>query len=103
MERDRASVAQAKNSLSSLINKVAYGKARIVLESHGKPKAALISTEDLEKLEQLDRGEKTLEGRFQILAQAQTLRQKICRRRGKPMSDSAKLLDRLREQRSGGL
>ena len=37
-----------ENTLSSLINKVAHGKARVVLESRGKPKAALISTEDLE-------------------------------------------------------
>jgi prevent-host-death family protein len=103
MERDRASVAQAKNTLSSLINRVAYGKTRIVLESRGRPKAALISAEDLEKLEQLEQGEKTPEARLRFLAQAQALRRKIHQRRGKTLADSARLLDRLREQRGRGL
>lgn len=103
MERERASVAHAKNTLSSLINKVAYGKTRILLESRGKPKAALISAEDLERLEQLERGKETPEARFHILAQAKALRRKIYRRRTKTLSDSAKLLDRLREQRDRGL
>jgi prevent-host-death family protein len=53
MGLEKASIAHAKNALSSLINKVAYGKTRILLESRGKPKAALISTEDLERLERL--------------------------------------------------
>lgn len=103
MDRERASVAQAKNAFFSLINKVAYGKTRVVLESRGKPKAALISAEDLEKLEQLEREEKNPEARFQILAQAQALRRKIYHRRRKTLSDSARLLDRLRQQRDRGL
>ena len=32
---EKASVAHAKNTLSSLINKVAYGKTRLVLELRG--------------------------------------------------------------------
>lgn len=51
------------NSLASLINKGAYGKTRVVLESRGKPKAALVSTEDLEKLERLERETKGPEAR----------------------------------------
>ncbi len=103
MEREKASVAHAKNTLSSLINKVAYGKTRVLLESRGKPKAALISAEDLEKLEQLERREETPEVRFRILAQAKALRRKIFRRRKKTLSESSKLLDRLRQQRDHGL
>lgn len=103
MEREKASVAHAKNTLSSLINKVAYGKTRVVLESRGKPKAALVSAEDLERLEQLEREKETPEVRFHVLAQAQALRRKIYRRRKKTLSDSAKLLNRLREQRDRGL
>ncbi len=99
MEREKASIAHAKNTLSSLINKVAYGKTRVLLESRGKPKAALISTEDLERLERLDQGKDSPEARIRILAQAQALRRKIYRRRRKRLSDSAKLLDRLREKR----
>jgi len=103
MGLEKASVAHAKNTLSSLINKVAYGKTRILLESRGKPKAALISTEDLEKLERLEAGEGTSEVRLHILAQAHALRRRITRRRKKLLPDSADLLNRLREKRDRGV
>lgn len=103
MELEKTSVARAKDALSSLINKVAYGKIRIVLESRGKPKAALVSTEDLEKLEQLERGKEAPEIRFHILAQAKSLRGKMKRRRKKALSNSADLLNHLREQRHRGI
>ena len=103
MERETASVAHAKNTLSGLINKVAYGKTRVVLESRGKPKAALVSTEDLERLERLDQGKEAPEARVQALSQARNLRNKIHRRRKKTLLDSAKLLARLREERVRGL
>jgi prevent-host-death family protein len=99
---EKTSVAQAKNTLSSLINKVAYGKARVVLESRGKPKAALISTEDLEKLERLEKRGAAPQRRLSILLQAQALRRKMRRRRKKWLSDSAELVDQLREQRDRG-
>ena len=102
MGLERASVAHAKNTLSNLINKVAYGKTRILLESRGKPKAALVSTKDLERLERLEAGEGASEVRLHILAQAQLLRRKIQRRRKKWLSDSADLLNRLREKRDRG-
>ena len=103
MGLEKASVAHAKNTLSSLINKVAYGKTRILLESRGKPKAALVSTEDLERLERLEAEEGTSEVRLHILAQAQALRRRITRRRKKLLPDSADLLNRLREKRNRGL
>jgi len=103
MEREKASVAHAKNTLSSLINKVAYGKTRVLLESRGKPKAALISTEDLEKLERLEQGKDSPEERFQTLAQARNLRRKIFRRRKRTVSNSAQVLDRLRKERDRDL
>jgi len=103
MKLERASVAHAKNTLSNLINKVAYGKTRILLESRGKPKAALVSTEDLERLERLEAGEGASEVRLHILAQAQLLRRKILRRKKKLLSDSADLLNKLREKRDRGV
>jgi prevent-host-death family protein len=103
MGLEKASIAHAKNALSSLINKVAYGKTRILLESRGKPKAALISTEDLERLERLEAGEATAEVHLHALTQAQVLRRKIQRRRKKLLPDSADLLNRLREKRDRGL
>lgn len=73
--------AHAKNTLSSLINKVAYGKTRVVLESRGKPKAALISTEDLEKPERLENRAAAPKRRLNILLRAQALRAKMRRLR----------------------
>ncbi|MBI3970721.1 MAG: type II toxin-antitoxin system Phd/YefM family antitoxin [Chloroflexi bacterium] len=49
----RASVAQARAELSALVNQVAHGKQRIIVTSHGHPKAALVGLDDLEALEDL--------------------------------------------------
>jgi prevent-host-death family protein len=48
----RAAIGQVKRDLSDLVNRVAYGGVRIVLTSRGKPKAALVSFEDYQRLEQ---------------------------------------------------
>jgi prevent-host-death family protein len=102
MGLEKASVAEAKNTLSSLINKVAYGKTRVVLESRGKPKAALVSTGDLEQLERLEQGVKAPLPRLYVLARAQGLRRRIRSRRKKTLPDSAELLNRLRDERDRG-
>lgn len=46
------SIGQVKRDISELVNRVAYGGDRILLTSRGKPKAALISIEDYERLKQ---------------------------------------------------
>ena len=45
---------QAKDQLSSLLERTRSGGERIVIEKHGKPAAALVSIEDLHRLERLD-------------------------------------------------
>jgi len=52
MANKRVSIGQVKRDISDLVNRVAYGGERIVLTSRGKPKAALVSLEDYEHLEQ---------------------------------------------------
>jgi prevent-host-death family protein len=47
----KVNLAQARDSLSSLVDDAAYRRERIVLQSRGKPKAALIGLDDLAKLE----------------------------------------------------
>ncbi len=47
-------IRQAKDRLSEYLNRVAYGGERIVILSRGRPKAALISMEDLRRLEELE-------------------------------------------------
>jgi prevent-host-death family protein len=46
------SIGQVKRDISDLVNRVAYRRERIVLTSRGKPKAALVSFEDYQHLEQ---------------------------------------------------
>ena len=47
-------VTQARADLADLVNRVAYSGERVVLTRHGKTVAALVSADDLERLEQID-------------------------------------------------
>ena len=47
---ERVSIGRVKRDVSDLVNRVAYGGERIILTSRGKPKAALVSIDDLERL-----------------------------------------------------
>ncbi len=44
-------VAQAKNHFSEVLRRAEYGGERVVVERHGKPVAAIVSTDDLRQLE----------------------------------------------------
>lgn len=59
------SLSKAKANLSELIHRATAGRERIVLTSRGRPKAALISIEDLELLERMEEEREAL-----MLAQA---------------------------------
>ena len=48
------SIAQARQSLSALVNRVAYGGERIVLTRHGRNIAAIVPMNDLPKLTETD-------------------------------------------------
>ena len=48
------STGDFKNALSRFLNQAAYGRERIIISSHGRPKAAVISIEDLRLLEDLE-------------------------------------------------
>jgi prevent-host-death family protein len=45
---------EAKMNLSEYLNRVAYRGERVLVEDHGKPVAALVSVEDLHRLEAMD-------------------------------------------------
>ena len=51
---DTVSIAEVKRSISTIVNRVAFGRERIILTSRGRPKAALVSIDDLQKLETLE-------------------------------------------------
>jgi prevent-host-death family protein len=45
------SVSQARNDMSDIVNRVAYGKERIYLTSHDKKMVAIVPLEDMEALQ----------------------------------------------------
>jgi prevent-host-death family protein len=47
-------VAEAKNRFSDVLRRAEYGGERVIVERHGKPVAAIVSTEDLRRLEAAD-------------------------------------------------
>jgi prevent-host-death family protein len=51
---ETVSVSKLKDELSEYLNRAAYGGERIVVTSHDRPKAAVISVSDLELLEELE-------------------------------------------------
>ena len=56
-ELEIVSVKEAKAGLSEYLNRAAYGHKRIVIASRGKAKAALVSIDDLRRLEDMERRE----------------------------------------------
>ena len=48
-------IAEAEADLASLIDRVARDKTRVVVERDGMSVAAIVSTDDLTRLDQLDR------------------------------------------------
>jgi prevent-host-death family protein len=99
---DTVGIAEVKRKISTIVNRVAFGQERIVLTSRGKPKAALVSIEDLQRLEALE-GVSSSPSRSQqkaALAMARAVREMtLTRRGGVPFSDVADDLDTLRQER----
>ena len=95
------SMTQAKNELADVVNRVAYGGERIILLSRGKPRAAIVSFEDLQLLEGLQEEKKAHRARMESwLAEARALRREILKQRGGvPLPDSVEMLQELREER----
>jgi len=105
MAEIRVTMTELKRSLGELVNRVAYGGDRVVLVSRGRPKAAIVSIEDLELLRQLRREEAT--GRQATrLEDLDALRERIRRWReehGIEPVDSADLIREMREERTDEL
>jgi len=102
MNEHRVGIAEARKRLSELINRVAFGEERVLLESRGKAKAALVSLEDLQKLNRLDleTGKKP-EDQWEALKRAREVREAIREMRaGQPLPDSGEVLGELRESRA---
>ena len=50
---DELSIADGRRNLAELVNRVAYGKERVVLTRHGKRLCALVPIDDLSVLDKL--------------------------------------------------
>jgi prevent-host-death family protein len=92
------SIGQVKRDISDLVNRVAYKGERIVLTSRGHPKAALVSLDDYEKLQQSEVNQPT---RTAWLAEAQALAERIRQRRSNQPIDVQALLDENRADLEG--
>ena len=94
------SIGEAKNKLSRIINEVVFAGKRVILNSHGRPKAAMISLDELKKFEEMERALfPSKQDRLMTLVKAAQVREKIFKRKKKTVSDSSKDLNRIREER----
>jgi len=92
------SIGQVKRDISELVNRVAYGGERIILTSRGKPKAAIVSMEDYQRLEQ-GRVATRLARWEAWLAQSDALAAEILARRGGEPIDVEALLEAVQADR----
>ncbi|MBN2006436.1 MAG: type II toxin-antitoxin system Phd/YefM family antitoxin [Anaerolineae bacterium] len=94
------SIAEIKNTISTLINRVIFGRERVILTSRGKPKAVLVSMEDFKKLESQESAAPSRAQRKAALELARAVREmSLARRGGVPFTNVADDLNRLREER----
>jgi len=93
------SISQIKRDISQLVNRVTYGGERIILTSRGRPKAALVSLADLQRLLAPGDAAEERARELAILDQARALRAQIAARVGGLLPDSALELQELREER----
>jgi len=94
-------VVAARRDFSEIMARVAYTGQRIVIERKGRPMMALVSIEDLNRLQELETGGQSARmRRAAALTQAAAVRAHIrAERQDDPLPDSADALDRLREER----
>ncbi len=93
-------MTELKQNLGEMVRRAAFGGERIVLVAHGKEQAALISVEDLRRLEKLAAG---VDGAAYItrelakLAEARAIREELAE--GGYQFDSVQALEEIREER----
>jgi prevent-host-death family protein len=88
------SIGQVKRDISELVNRVAFGGERIVLTSRNKPKAALVSMDDYQRLLT---AEKAIQSKNTWLIDARKLADRIQERRDGFQIDVDDLLKQSRQ------
>jgi prevent-host-death family protein len=102
---ETVTVAEARRRLAEVVAKVGPGGKRVLLERHGKPVAAMISVEDLKKLENMEKqqDQRDEERRRQALIASEAANRAremmLKERNGEYLPDSAELIREMREER----
>jgi prevent-host-death family protein len=102
---ETVTVAEARRKLADLVAQVGFGGKRVMLERHGKPVAAVVSVDDLRRLEELDRVDDSRQKRaLGALEAARKSSELIFRERnGEYLPDSAEVIREIREERTDEL
>ena len=93
-------MTELRQGLGKLVNQAAFGKDRLILMSHGQPKAAIIGVAELEQLRQLADASTTQADRYSAaLTTTDDLRHRIRKWQesyGVESEDSVDTLNKLR-------
>lgn len=102
---ETVSVGEARRNLAELVAKVGFGGKRVMLQRHGKPVAAVVSIEDLRRLEELEQVDDSRRKRaLAALEAARRSSELIFRERnGEYLPDSAEVIREIREERTDEL
>ena len=89
MAEKKVAIGQVKRDISELVNRVAYGGERVILTSRGKPKAALVSMEDYERLLEEDTSEYLARWQAWVIESDKLAVEILARRGGEPIDVDA--------------
>ena len=93
-------IAQAKAKLSELVNRVAFGGEYVILESRGKPKAAMVSLEALRYVQNASPTRLAKSQRLLAITQADRIRRSF---QSRSLVPSLEELYQLRGERTDAL
>ncbi len=82
----RVSIGQIKRDISELVNRVTYAGDHIIITSRGKPKAALVSMEEFERVLKSEGRAADIQ---KWLSETRAFSSRIEKRRGKPLDVDA--------------
>jgi prevent-host-death family protein len=100
----RITLSEAKARLSTWVNRVAFTRETVVLESHGRPKAVLLGLDSFRDLQAGSDGGRLARQRLEGLRRIAKLGARMRRRRARPaVGDAAEDLARVRSERDAAL
>ena len=98
---ETVTVAEARRTLADLVTRVGFSGKRVLLQRHGKPVAAVVSVEDLEKLQRFEQqfDEKRVEALAALEAASRIRAEILMERNGEYVTDTAEAIREMREER----